>query len=121
MTIVWASSHARAAELWTPDGDACNQKDNTLEIVDCIEVRTKVWDGRLNQAYKALTTMLRDPSMKAQIAPLKDAQKAWIKYRDANCAFYAAGQGTITQIETASCMRDMTQARAIELQSAGPQ
>ncbi len=58
--------------------------------------------------------------MKDQLASLKAAQLAWIRYRTANCAFYAAGEGSIRQTEAAMCMRDMTQSRAIELQMAGP-
>lgn len=117
-TLTCSGTHA--AEYWKPDGDTCNQASTTLAIVECLNGRTSLWDGRLNHAYKALSEMLKDPSTKGQAEQLKTAQRAWIKYRDANCAYYEFEQGTIRQIEVASCVHDMTQARAIELQAAGP-
>jgi uncharacterized protein YecT (DUF1311 family) len=62
-------------DQWTPDTNRCNQLPTTLAIVDCLDARTKVWDGRLNQAWETLNAMLQDPSMKGQIAPLRAAQR----------------------------------------------
>jgi uncharacterized protein YecT (DUF1311 family) len=113
---------ATGAEHWTPDQNTCNQQPNTLAIVDCIQARTKIWDGRLNQAYKAVITLFQDPAMKSRVAPLQAAQREWVKYRDANCiGYYGSEQGTIRQIEVANCLLEMTQSRAIELQGEGPQ
>ena len=113
---------ASAAEHWTPDQNKCNEQPNTLAIVDCIQGRTKLWDGRLNQAYKAVTTMFQDPALKARLAPLQAAQREWVKYRDANCiGYYGSQDGTIRQVEVANCLLEMTQNRAIELQGEGPQ
>lgn len=112
---------ASAVEHWTPDQNRCNEQPNTLAIVDCIEARTKFWDGRLNQAYKAVTAMFQDPDLKSRLAPLQAAQRAWLKYRDANCiGYYGSQGGTIRQIEVAGCLLEMTQNRAIELQGEGP-
>jgi uncharacterized protein YecT (DUF1311 family) len=47
---------------------------------------------------------------------LRAAQRLWIKYRDANCLYYDLGEGTIPRIEAGECMRNMTQARAKELE-----
>ena len=46
---------------------------------------------------------------------LRAAERAWIKYRDANCDYYAAGEGSISRVNAAWCMRDMTEKRAKEL------
>ena len=120
--VVASSSPGSAAQPWSPDKDACNAQSTTVAIVECIEGRTRVWDGRLNQAYKAVLAMLAaDPASKPQAAQLVAAQRLWLQYRKANCAYYALGQGTITQIEVAGCEQRMTQDRAIELQAAGPQ
>lgn len=45
------------------DGDTntCNQTATTLDIAQCLNGRTKVWDARLNQVWKALNAMLNDP------------------------------------------------------------
>ncbi len=111
-----------AAERWTPDNDTCNQQSTTYAIAGCIDARSKVWDQRLNQAYQALLAMLAtDPDGKPRIDALKAAQRAWLRYRQANCAFYETTPGTIRMIEVAECARGMTQERALELQRAGPQ
>ena len=119
--VTWCQP-ATALERWTPDQNRCNEQPNTLAIVACIQNRTKLWDGRLNQAYKAVATMFQDPEMKDRLAPLQAAQREWVKYRDANCiGYYGSVQGTIRQIEVANCLLEMTQTRAIELQGEGPQ
>ena len=35
-------------------------------------------------------------------AKLREAERAWIKFRDANCDYYAAGEGTIARIHAAA-------------------
>jgi uncharacterized protein YecT (DUF1311 family) len=50
-------------------------------------------DAALNQAYKDMLGTVRaagkdmDQAPDAQLGDLKDAQKQWIGYRDANCTF----------------------------------
>jgi len=56
-----------------------------------------------------------------QRARLRAAQRLWIQYRDANCGFYALGEGTISRVEAAECMRSMIEARARELEDVGRQ
>ena len=102
------------AEMFGADYPPCGEQSNTLAIVDCIEAKTKVWDGRLNKAYKDLPQRLGA----GQLGPLKEAQRLWVKFRDANCAFYDAQDGTIRQIQAAECVRSMTKDRALELESA---
>jgi uncharacterized protein YecT (DUF1311 family) len=76
----------------------------------------------LNQAYKAAITWFQAPEMKSRVAPLQAAQREWVKYRDANCiGYYGSEQGTVRQIEVATCLLEMTQIRAIELWREGPQ
>ncbi|MGH6846310.1 MAG: lysozyme inhibitor LprI family protein [Methylocella sp.] len=103
-----------AAEMFGPDYPPCGEQSNTVAIVDCVEAKTKVWNERLNKAYKELPQRLDA----RQLGPLKDAQRLWIKYRDANCGFYGSQEGTIRQIQAAECIRSMTKDRALELESA---
>lgn len=108
-----AASSTASSQMYGPDYEHCSAK-TTMGIAECVAERAKVWDGRLNTAYQALTQR-SDP---AQRAPLKKAQRAWISYRDANCKFYSAGQGTISRIEGAECLRAMTQQRTCEMERA---
>jgi uncharacterized protein YecT (DUF1311 family) len=59
--------------------------------MDCVDVEAKRRDEKLNQSYQKLLASLK-PARKAQLV---DAQRAWLKYRELNCAFYddvAAGR-----------------------------
>lgn len=121
LTFVTPAQRARSREIWLPDTNSCNQLPTTIDVVNCINLRTKVWDLRLNEAWRVLLNMLQDKGNQGQYLILKTSQQLWIEYRDANCRFYGAEQGTISQIDSAECMRRMTQDRAIELQQSGPQ
>ncbi|MBP6018299.1 MAG: DUF1311 domain-containing protein [Burkholderiaceae bacterium] len=103
------------AAMYDNEYQACNN-NSTVGIVDCVAGLTKQWDKRLNAAYKKLMGY-ESP----QQVSLKTAQRLWIKYRDANCNYYAAGEGTISRIEAAECMRSMTKDRTCELQAQSEQ
>jgi len=105
-----------AAQMYGPDYVRCRDQP-TAELTACIGARAKVWDSRLNAAYQALVQR----SEPGQREPLRAAQRIWIQYRDANCRFYAAGGGTISQVESAECLRAMTQQRTCEIEAANRQ
>ena len=46
------------------------------------------------------------------------AQRLWVQYRDANCAFYGTRNGSIRQVQAAERIRSMTEDRARELEEA---
>lgn len=85
---------------------------STPGILDCIEAEAKVWDKALNDAYKR--TMAALPQ--ARRAGLQAAQRAWIKFRDANCAFINDPDGgQQAHISANECLLRMTAERAKEL------
>jgi uncharacterized protein YecT (DUF1311 family) len=90
---------------------------NTFEMVECLKARTARWDKRMNVAYQQA---LKDAGDK-QREQLRTAQRLWIQYRDANCLYYGLGEGTIAHIDAGECMRNLTQARARELEEIGHQ
>ena len=48
---------------------------------------------------------------------LRDAQRAWLKFREANCRFYADPDGgTIATVNASDCLMSATAARARELE-----
>jgi len=48
---------------------------------------------------------------------LREVQRQWIGYRDANCRFHVqASGGTLAQLEGGMCVLDMTRERAAELE-----
>ena len=80
---------------------------------DCWGREYKAADATLNQVYRQLVSKLDDQE-KAQ---LKEAESAWLKYRDANCEFVADQYkgGTMRPMAHAICLTDMTKNRTAEL------
>lgn len=104
-----AAAFAFAGDAGDPDASCGN---STYEMVACLGAQTAQWDKKMNAAYQELMKTTDDKKQRDQ---LRAAQRLWIQYRDANCLYYAVGEGTIARVEAASCMRDMTKARAREL------
>ncbi|MEP3280334.1 MAG: lysozyme inhibitor LprI family protein [Stappiaceae bacterium] len=96
----------------------CDQMPNTIAVIECVGQKTDAWDNRLNAVYGQLRSRLKEWGRQDQVIRLRDAQRAWIAYRDQNCAYYAHVGGSIGRIEAAECLRSMTAARAIELERA---
>ena len=109
--LVGAAAFAFAGDQGNP-GECTG---STPEMVDCLMAQHAHWDKQLTIAYQQA---MKD-AVPAQKEKLREAERAWIKYRDANCDYYASGEGTIARIDAAECMRDMTEARAKELSSGG--
>lgn len=107
--LVAASPFASAQD----DYSQCMQgAQTTLDMNNCNGAEIKRQDTRLNVAYKKAMAGLEAQ----QQGKLRDAQRAWIKYRDANCGLYfSLTGGTIDQLNGAGCMLEMTKARADEL------
>jgi uncharacterized protein YecT (DUF1311 family) len=104
-----------AALADTKTFDACMDKAGgvTASMLDCIGAETDRQDARLNAAYKKLMGTLAP----GRQASLKSAQRLWIGYRDANCAFRADPDGgTLAGVTAADCVLTMTRDRAQELE-----
>ena len=85
----------------------------TSNMLNCIGTETQQQDKRLNKAYKAVIAQL-SPIRKKQ---LQDAQRAWLKYRDLNCTFYADPDGgTMASVMASDCVMTSTASRAKELE-----
>jgi uncharacterized protein YecT (DUF1311 family) len=119
LVLAVASSMTRAADVTTPEFDACVKKSGgvTSEMMDCVNVETKRQDEKLNRSYQKLLASLK-PDRKAQLV---DAQRAWLKYRELNCAFYDDGSGgTAADLAANDCIMTMTAKRAAELEYLMP-
>lgn len=85
---------------------------STVDTIQCVNGLRDEWDARLNAAYREVMSSEDEPQKSA----LRDAQRQWIAYRDANCAYYAGGQGSIARVEAAVCAYALTRDRARELE-----
>lgn len=114
MTVVGAfagGSLAHAADdvRYGDEYQTC-AKGSTVDIEQCVGRLTKVWDQRLNAAYRKLI------KSNAKGYKMRIAQRLWVQFRNANCRYYGSGEGTIRRLEFAECMRSSTAQRALELE-----
>jgi uncharacterized protein YecT (DUF1311 family) len=85
----------------------------TAAMIECIGTETKDLDSRLNKAYREVMAQL--PSARKE--QLQDAQRSWIKFRAANCNFYANPDGgTMATLSAKDCFMSATAVRAKELE-----
>ena len=97
--------------LDSPDGGS------TMGMVQCIGEELKVQDAALNAAYRSLVGQMT-PDQKAG---LQKAQRAWIAFRDADCAArYSPDWGTISTITANMCVLQRTVERTLELEAFSP-
>lgn len=98
---------SRACMETEPDGAT------TVGMVACTARETAWWDSQLNAHYSSL-----EASLSADLATaLREAQRAWIAYRDAGCGFEYDlwSEGTIRSVVHAGCLLDETARRAQRL------
>ncbi|CAI1093061.1 lysozyme inhibitor LprI family protein [Serratia quinivorans] len=87
--------------------------NNTPTIAACIEAEFKLWDARLNKAYKQ-SLKLTAPEPKAW----RQAQRDWLKFKDSQCnALIAGPHGSGDATDAASCDLIMTIERTQQLES----
>lgn len=92
---------------------SCANVMNQAEITACSIIAYKSADNELNDTYKVIMPSITN----AQREQLRNAQRAWIKFRDANCehqAFDMRG-GSIYQAVKNDCLSSVTWARVEEL------
>jgi uncharacterized protein YecT (DUF1311 family) len=115
IAVITLSTAAHAAEDgYSATYTACMDESGgvTMNMLDCMGSETEQQDARLNQNYKAAMQTLTS----AQQTQLRDAQRLWIKFRDADCALLGSlTGGSIDRINSASCFLDMTKQRADNL------
>lgn len=118
VALALAAPAAAAEAPTTSEYTACMDASGGVhpDMMDCIAAETERWDAVLNQSYKKLAGALDDPAK----AALKDAQRKWIAYRDAECnlAYMAAGGdegGQMAPLAANDCMMSLTAIRASEL------
>ncbi len=95
--------------------EPCADAQSQAEMNICWGKEYKAADAKLNKTYQDFMSKL-DESEKAQ---LKNAQLAWLKYRDTNCEFVADQYkgGSMRPMIAAICLADVTNARVNELKS----
>lgn len=101
----------------------CSKASNTIEINECASIEQKKGETRLNAVYqrvmKYLDKQIADGDLdKASKTTLIEAQRAWIKFREADCnAVYQYHiAGTIRGVMSINCMKTHTERRIKDLE-----
>ena len=107
VTALWLFSGRYALAL------DCNNAQTTVDMIECADKEYRAADQKLNQSYSAFKKSLDAPGN----ALLLEAQRAWLKFRDTNCALAAdqARGGTMAPLLEIGCRTSMTEQRTKEL------
>ncbi|WP_158625881.1 lysozyme inhibitor LprI family protein [Arsenicitalea aurantiaca] len=86
---------------------------STVAIATCNARETAWWDELLNAHYQSLEETL-EPDL---AETLREAERAWIAFRDADCGFAYEfwAEGTIRTVVATSCQLQHTARRALTL------
>lgn len=92
----------------------CAKAVTTADINECASIEQKKVEDKLNKLYQGIVKPLEGDEKKT----LVEAQRAWIKFREADCnAVYQRWiDGTIRNVLFISCMQDRAETRIKELQ-----
>jgi len=105
------------ASLWAaPAALAYECQDQTQRGLDiCADANFQKADAALNASYKEIVRRLKDDAPTTKL--LVTAQKAWLAYRDAECAFSSSANsgGSIYPMVFSICLEEVTQQRTKEL------
>ena len=84
-------------------------------MIRCTVGEYEAWDDRLNTAYGAYMQRLEAP----RDAGLREAQRAWMALRDADCDFAASAYegGSMQPLVSAGCRMDYAARRTLRLLS----
>jgi len=102
----------------------CRNPVSQVEMTYCAEQDWLEADAALNTVYGIAMAKMRETdgylpdNLKGAADALRDAQRAWIPYRDKACAAYGylARGGSLEPQLIYSCRADLTRARVSELE-----
>jgi uncharacterized protein YecT (DUF1311 family) len=100
--------------------DDCGNAPTQAEINKCVDLAYQKSDAELNALYGQIASRLgHDPDSTETLKALIAAQRAWITFRDAECAFVASrtlgSSANLTIVD--SCLSDVTAKRITDLKA----
>jgi uncharacterized protein YecT (DUF1311 family) len=98
----------------SPKKNPCDRAQTQIEMNDCAAKQFRAADQKLNKLYAELSAKL-DPE---RLAKLKEAERAWIKFRDADCDFQSSlyKGGSIYPMIYNGCLTDNINNRLNQLE-----
>lgn len=115
--VLAASAHAQPQPQTQPQLIKCGNASTQTDLNLCADQDYRKSDAQLNAAYKSVTARLKDDQ--TTLAKLQSAQKAWLFFRDAECAFSSGGTtgGSAYPMVLSQCLDKLTQTRTKELRA----
>jgi uncharacterized protein YecT (DUF1311 family) len=116
--MMLSAAGARAEDTQLYPVTDCGKFATQMDLNKCAVDNLKSADKALNGTYQALNAKQDGATSKQR---LKAAQRAWIAFRDRECAFEVGpqeGGGTIWPMENAGCLEGITATRIRELKQA---
>ncbi len=100
--------------LGETDSGLCPEAMTTVEMRECLDQLYGKADGELNRAYKQLRSKLDKPRQ----AKLREAQRAWIAFRDKSAEFEASEEegGSLYSLVYLSVLLSKTKQRVDDLE-----
>jgi uncharacterized protein YecT (DUF1311 family) len=95
----------------------CDRNDDSQSMMNiCADADYQAADAKLNAAYKELVGRNDESSNKL----LQTAQRDWIAFRNAECAYSTADSkgGSIHPMEVSQCLTELTNERTRQLATA---
>lgn len=114
--LVLASAMTIAASVsFAADDGPCAKETAQMGLNACFGKLADAADAKLNKLYKQLAAKAEGKEKDA----LRDAQRAWIAYRDKECEYETIGEegGSIRPMEISICVADKTNARSKEFEA----
>jgi len=92
----------------------CDGRGSQTDLNLCAGENFKQADAKLNAFYAKLQKKISAAGQ----SKLREAQKSWLAYRDAQCAFETLGtiDGSIHSMVVAQCLTDVTEQQTKRLQ-----
>jgi uncharacterized protein YecT (DUF1311 family) len=114
---------AISASVHAQSKDPCKTLNNTIEIDECAKIGLVKEDKKLNVAFQKLLKDIVSPGKsdgtdyEGSKKMLIEAQRNWIKFRDADCKgqLILNASGTMRGVIYLSCLTDRTEQRTKEL------
>ena len=115
--VLAASAHAQPQPQTQPQLIKCGNASTQTDLNLCADQAYRKSDAELNAAYRTVTARLKDDQ--TTLAKLQSAQKAWLFFRDAECAFSSSSTsgGSAYPMVLSMCLDKLTRARTQELRA----
>jgi uncharacterized protein YecT (DUF1311 family) len=112
IAVISSAATARDGFYQTED---CNRATNQLDLNQCAQANFESADRALNDVYHRVMDEMSGQGERDQ---LRDSERAWISFRDRECARQVGpreGGGSIWPMNLANCLEEKTAGRIREL------